>query len=79
MPLPSVFEPFSKATILVLVTAKDKRRHDIDGFATAIKGWLDGIVDAGILEDDNYFVLPEITYRFDGVSTESVSIIITEI
>lgn len=70
---------YCKATILILVTAKDKRKRDLDGFLTACKPWLDGIVDAGILEDDNYFVVPEITIRFEGVSTESVSIVIEEL
>ncbi len=70
--------PMWPAKIEIIVTAKDKRKRDLDGFLTACKSWIDGIVEAGILEDDNYFDLPEISIRFEGVSTESVSIIVTE-
>ena len=70
---------FKQATIEIQVTAKDKRKRDLDGLLTACKPWIDGIVDAGIMEDDNYFCVPEISIRFMGVSAESVSLIITEI
>jgi len=72
-------EPMKHATIEILVTAKDNRKRDLDGFASAVKSWIDGIVDARILEDDNYFVVPEITIKFVGVGEESVTIVITEI
>lgn len=71
--------PYPKASIVILITAKDKRKRDLDGFLTACKPWLDGIVDAGVLVDDNYFCVPQITIRFEGVSTESVTMIITEV
>jgi len=72
-------KPFERATIEIQITAKDYRRHDGDSFAYAVKAWVDGMVDAGILEDDNYFCVPEITIRFGGVSTEAVSIIVKEL
>jgi len=31
----------------------DKRRHDLDGLLSACKAYQDGIVDAGVLEDDH--------------------------
>ena len=71
--------PIWPARIEIVVTAKDVRKRDLDGFLSACKPWIDGIVDAGILEDDNYFDLPEISIRFDGVSTESVTITIASI
>lgn len=70
--------PLWPAKIEILVKAKDKRRRDLDGFLSACKPWIDGIVLARFFEDDNYFDLPEISIRFEGVSTESVSIIVTE-
>lgn len=72
-------KPFEKAIIEIFVSAKDKRPRDLDGFLSACKPWIDGIVMAGILKDDNYFCVPEISIQFQGVSTEAVTIIITEV
>ena len=71
--------PYKKATILIRVTAKDKRKRDLDGFLTACKPWIDGIVDAGIIEDDNYFCVPEITIIFNNqIKEDTVTITVSE-
>ena len=73
-------EPFKKASIQILVTAKDNRRRDLDSLLSAVKPWLDGLVLAGLVKDDNYFIVPEITVKFLGVfDRESVVIIVTEV
>ena len=71
--------PFKKATILIRVTAKDKRKRDLDSFLNACKPFLDGIVEAGILEDDNYFCVGEITIIFnENIREDTVTITISE-
>ena len=72
-------KPFEKATIDIFVTAGDKRQRDLDGFVSACKPWIDGLVLAGIIKDDNYLCIPRISIEFCGVSTETVTIIITEL
>ncbi len=69
-----VNNPLCRARNLLYRVHDRNRKRDLDGFLSACKPWLDGIVDAGILKDDNYFDLPEISIKFDGVSTESVTI-----
>ena len=70
---------FQRATILILITAKDNRKRDLDGFLSACKSWIDGIVEAGVLQDDNYFCVNQMMIRFEGVGTESTTIQITEV
>ena len=71
--------PFEKANILIRVTAKDRRKRDLDGFLSAIKPFLDGIVEAGVLEDDNYFCVSEITIVFNAnIREDTVTITIQE-
>ena len=72
-------KPFERATIDIFVTAGDNRRRDLDGFVSAVKSYIDGIVLAGIIKDDNYFVVPRISITFQGVGKESVTIIVTEL
>jgi len=72
-------KPFEKATIEIFVTAGDKRQRDLDGFVSACKPWIDGLVLAGIIKDDNYFCIPRISITFQGVGKEDVTIIVTEI
>ncbi len=72
-------KPFEKASIEIFVTAGDKRQRDLDGFVSACKPWIDGLVLAGRIKDDNYFVVSKISITFQGVGEESVTIIVTEI
>ena len=46
-------EPFEKAHITITWVAKDKRRRDIDNLFSSMKGYIDGLVFAGVLVDDN--------------------------
>jgi Holliday junction resolvase RusA-like endonuclease len=46
-------KPFEKAHITMTWIAKDKRRRDIDNLFSSMKGYIDGLVFAGVLVDDN--------------------------
>ena len=46
-------EPFKKAHITVLFIAKGRKRRDLDNLFASLKAYLDGIVHAGVLEDDD--------------------------
>ncbi len=72
-------KPFERATIEIFVTAGDKRQRDLDGFVSACKSWVDGLVLAGIIRDDNYLCIPRISITFQGVGKENVTLVITEV
>lgn len=46
----------------------DKRLCDLTNKAESI---MDTLVDAGILEDDNYLIVPRLTLEFEGVDKEN--------
>ncbi len=48
--------------------SENKRKYDLSNKAESI---LDLLVDAGILPDDNYSVVPELTLLYKGVDKES--------
>jgi crossover junction endodeoxyribonuclease RusA len=45
--------PYEKAHITITWVAKDKRRRDPDNLFASMKGTLDGLVEAGLLVDDD--------------------------
>lgn len=45
---------------------KDKRKFDISNKAESI---LDLLVDRGVLEDDNYSVVPRLVLQYQGIDT----------
>ncbi len=55
------WETATKATIYYEFTVKDSRRRDVENLISALKSTVDGLVDAGIISDDNWEVL-----RFGG-------------
>ena len=55
-------EPINKCSeIKILIKRKDKRKFDIDNSTSSI---LDTLVDAKILEDDNWSVVPKLTVEY---------------
>jgi Holliday junction resolvase RusA-like endonuclease len=46
-------EPFEKAHISITYKSKDKRDRDMDNLLSAMKGTIDGLVDAGVMVDDS--------------------------
>ena len=45
--------PYAKAHITVTWVAKDKRRRDVDNLFAAMKPYIDGLVEAELIEDDD--------------------------
>lgn len=54
---------FDRANVLVTVRMPTRRRFDPDNAAPVAKAAIDGIVDAGILPDDDAHHRPATTYR----------------
>jgi len=59
--------------IFVVFYVKDKRKRDLDNGLASV---LDTMVDAGILEDDNYYVVPEINVKYEEAKESRVEITI---
>lgn len=57
--------PAPVAEIKVLYFPKDKRRRDL---TNATESVMDLLVDCGVIEDDNWFVVPKITLEREYVS-----------
>lgn len=53
--------------VTITLFAPDKRSSDLSNKAESI---MDLMVDAGIIEDDNWFVVPELRLVFGGVDKE---------
>ena len=72
--------PFKYCAIEEIFTVPDKRRRDLESLLAASKAFIDGLVDAGIIEDDNWqHVLRlsgSVVYQKGVAQTE---IIITEV
>lgn len=53
--------------------AADARRNDLSNKAESV---MDLLVDAGVLADDSWFVVPELTLHFAGVAKASAGVTI---
>ncbi|MFH1141265.1 MAG: hypothetical protein V1724_06330 [Chloroflexota bacterium] len=47
------YQPFAQAHVTIRWEAKDRRRRDLDNLLASMKPALDGLVAAGVLEDDS--------------------------
>ena len=45
--------PYERAHITITWVAKDKRRRDTDNLFASMKAYIDGLVEAGLLADDD--------------------------
>ena len=45
--------PYQRAHITITWVAKDKRRRDPDNLFASMKPYIDGLVEAGLIEDDS--------------------------
>lgn len=67
-------EPLQKVEFMELIfTADSKRRSDLSNKAESV---MDLLVDAGILLDDNWFVVPELILRLDGIDKKEPKVVI---
>jgi len=58
----------------ITLYAPDKRKGDLTNKAESI---MDLLVDAGIIEDDNWMIVPNVFLRFGGVDKENPRAVIT--
>jgi Holliday junction resolvase RusA-like endonuclease len=56
--------PIARAAVTITFFAESRRRFDLSNSAESV---MDLLVDSGILADDSWAVVPELTLRFGGV------------
>jgi len=76
-------KPMTRVHLHVFVGWPDRRRRDVPNLWPTIKALVDGIVDAGILPDDNDDVVTALTFRRSGElhaakDTVALSIVLEE-
>ena len=63
-------KPIERCKVTFEFWFKDKRRHDPDNYSASAKFLLDGMVKAGVLEDDNFNVIEELSLKQGGISKQ---------
>ena len=72
--------PIEKAHISITWKSKDKRDRDMDNLLSAMKGTIDGLVDAGVMVDDSAKHLCRYILDYEyGCETDETIIHIKEI
>lgn len=56
------FIPFSKVRIRCIYRAPDNRRRDMVNLYPSYKAAIDGLVDAGVIKDDNDSIVREVSF-----------------
>lgn len=71
-------KPFRRCLIDLEFTFPDRRRRDLTNFADSV---MDALVDAGVIEDDNWEVVPNLQLRgsLGNALTQGVTIDIWEV
>lgn len=62
------FSPENPCSVKVYVSAPTKRRMDPANWYPTVKALLDGMTDAGLWSDDDYKVIREVSFVYDGLS-----------
>ena len=70
--------PYERANITVTWVAKDKRRRDFDNLFASLKATIDGLVEAGLIEDDSATHV-SYTLRYEHGDTDNTIIEVEEI
>ena len=65
--------PFPKALLTIRWEAKDNRRRDLDNLLASMKPALDGLVAAGVLEDDSAMRL-RVGLEYVGKCSENATV-----
>ena len=65
-------KPFERATLTMRWEAKDRRRRDYDNLLAATKPALDGLVQGGVLVDDNTECLSLVLEYAGGQAQDAV-------
>ena len=69
--------PMKAVTASVTYVFKETRRRDLDNWIGRLKGYWDGIVKAGIIEDDNIDIITSINVKFEIDKSRAPLTIIT--
>ena len=74
------WEPIQRATVQVLWRCKTRRRRDFDNLISGLKPLLDGLVAAGVLEDDSTEIVTAIGPLLveTGSPVDETVIVVTE-
>jgi crossover junction endodeoxyribonuclease RusA len=56
------FLPFGKVRIRCIYRAPDNRKRDVVNLYPSFKAVIDGIVDAGVIKDDNDTIVKEVSF-----------------
>jgi len=56
------FMPMAKVRIRCIYRAPDNRKRDVVNLYPSFKAAIDGIVDSGLIRDDNDFVVKEVSF-----------------
>ena len=72
-------KPFKKASIAYYFYIPDNRKRDIEALIGAAKPYVDGLVDAGVIVDDDSFHLPIAVARAIKAYNAQTDIVIEEI
>ena len=70
--------PYAKAHITVTWVAKDKRRRDVDNLFASMKPYIDGLVDSGLLTDDDAMHV-SYTLRYERGTKDNAIIEVEEV
>ena len=74
------FRKLEKCEVRFTFIFNDKKRRDIDNYSATVKMVMDGIVQAGILPDDDYkrvvkLEMQIIVDKFEGIRVELMEVI----
>ena len=65
--------PLTKATITITFVASDKKRRDLDNLFASMKSYIDGLVLAKVLVDDNTGNIADYNIRYrQGESANTI-------
>ena len=71
--------PMERAHITITWRAKDKRTRDIDNLLGAMKGSIDGLVEASVIVDDSAkYISYSLYYEWGDEITKNETIIVIE-
>ena len=63
-------KPMERGKVTFEFWFKDKRKHDPDNYSASAKFLLDGMVKAGILADDNFSIIEELSLKQGGIDKD---------
>lgn len=72
------FKPASKKITVQLTWYEPTRRRDPDNVMSAVKFVMDGLVEAGVIENDNFLWVDRIIHQFFICDRQGVEVIVEE-